>query len=294
MPELPEVETIKRGLNKRIVGKNITDLSFDWPKSFLGKKEDVVGREVKGVERRAKVIRINLSGDYNLLFHLKMTGQLIYRAAQLRQGFAGPQNQDFSGGHPDHNWHAKLPNSATRIIFTFNDGSKLFFNDLRKFGWCKVLNNDQIEKIFCDEYGVEPFDSKFTVDYLLLRAKKNPNRTIKQFLMDQTIVAGIGNIYADEALFSSGVLPTRKIKEISLSEWKSIRENVLKILELGIKHGGTTDSDYVNAEGEKGGMQNYLKVYRKAGESCPKECGGKIDRMVVGGRGTHFCENCQS
>jgi formamidopyrimidine-DNA glycosylase len=300
MPELPEVETIRRGLEKRIVGKTITDLSFDWPKGFLGKKEDVVSREVERVERRAKVLRIKLGGDYNLLFHLKMTGQLIYRAAQLRQGFAGPRNQNFSGGHPSHDWHDKLPNSTTRIVFTFNDNSKLFFNDLRKFGWCKVLKDEEIVKIFGDDYGLEPFDSKsgqvsaeFTPEYLMLKAKSIPNRTIKQFLMDQTIIAGVGNIYADEALFDVKIMPTRKVKDISLSDWKKLIQSVIKILELGIAHGGTTDSDYVNVDGKNGGMQDYLKVYHKAGQKCSSNCGGTIERMTVGGRGTHYCGKCQ-
>lgn len=295
MPELPEVETIKRGLQERIVGKKIVDLDVRYAKNFIGTKEDVIGQKVVGISRRAKVVAIELSNDKFLLFHLKMTGQLIYVV----------QNDErFAGGHPDHNWHAKLPNSTTAIIFIFDDGSKLFFNDLRKFGWCKVLTREQLDKIFETEYGPEPIrlaearsgqaSSDFTSEYLVAQAKKIPNRKIKQFLTEQKIVAGIGNIYVDELLFDARISPLRKVSEITESEWGQIVKSTVKVLELAIVQGGTTDSDYVNADGEKGGMQDYLKVYRKTGLSCPGGCGGKIERITLGGRGTHYCPACQS
>jgi len=298
MPELPEVETIRRGLSKRIVGKKIVGTDIRVPKNFIGDKNLVIGHEVKEIVRRAKVVAIKLDNSLNLLFHLKMTGQLIYRqeSSNIDNQLSGKskiKSDSFAGGHPDHNWHAELPNSTTAIIFTFNDGTKLYFNDLRKFGWCKVLNDQELQKIFDEEYGLEPFDDKFNAEYLMLRASKIPNRNIKQFLTDQTIVAGIGNIYVDESLFDAKIVPTRRVKDIQKSEWIKIIESVKKILELGIQFGGTTDSDYVNADGEKGGMQNHLKVYRKAGLPCPDECGGKIERISIGGRGTHFCRNCQ-
>lgn len=303
MPELPEVETIRRGLQMRIVGKTIAGVDVRFPKTFIGDKLKVKSYKVKSVERRAKVLAVKLDKGENLLFHLKMTGQLIYRGAQLRSSSsAGPRNQDFSGGHPDHNWHAKLPNSTTAVIFNFEDGTQLYFNDMRKFGWCKVLNDEQLKKIFTEEYGPEPIrlagarsgqaSSDFTVEYLMSKAAKVPNRKIKQFLTDQTIIAGIGNIYADELLFDARISPLRKVSEISEGEWKKIIQSVKKILNLAIKHGGTTDSDFVNADGEKGGMQDYLKVYRKNGQDC-SSCSGKIIRITIGGRGTHYCPVCQ-
>lgn len=295
MPELPEVETIRRGLEKRIVDRTITDIEIRYPKTFQGNGGKVANNRVKSTERRAKVLAIRMNNSYNLLFHLKMTGQLIWRAAQLRSSSsAEPRNQDFSGGHPDHNWHADLPNSTTAVVFTFDDDSKLFFNDLRKFGWCKVLSDEDLSKIFDTEYGLEPFDQNFTAEYLINKAKRIPNRKIKQFLTDQTIIAGIGNIYADELLFDARISPVRKVSEISEREWGKMVKSTIKILNLAIDQGGTTDSDYVNADGGKGGMQNYLKVYRKAGLDCPAKCGGKIERIVVGGRGTHFCPRCQN
>lgn len=309
MPELPEVETIRRGLSKVIVGKKITDVDIDTPKSFQGDKSQVIGAEIIGIERRAKLIQIKLannSNNLNLLFHLKLTGQLIYRGAvPLRSSsYEGPRSDSFSGGHPSHDClpaianaqalragHTNLLNSNTRIIFTFNDHSKLFFNDMRKFGWCKVLNNNAAALLFT-EYGLEPLDKNFTVEYLLSHAKRIPNRNIKQFLMDQTIAAGMGNIYTDESLFEARISPLKKIKDISLSEWQKLIDSMILVLKEGLKYGGTTDSDYVNAEGKKGGMQNYLKVYHRTGQKC-FSCDGKVERIVVGGRGTHYCPVCQ-
>jgi len=282
MPELPEIETIKKGLAKKIIGKEIVDIKIETTKSFQGDKENILGAKIEEIGRRAKLISMKLSNGFNLLFHLKLTGKLIY----VENG------ERMAGGHPSHDWHAKLPNTNTRLIFTFKNGSKLFFNDLRKFGWCKVLTDIELREIF-EGYGVEPFTSDFTVDYLLRKAKKIPNRNIKQFLTDQEIIAGIGNIYVDESLFLAGVLPTRKLRDLSMAEWQKINVSVLKVLKLGLKYGGTSDRDYVNALGVKGGMQNYLKVYHRVGQPCLGGCGGVVKRMTIGGRGTHYCPTCQ-
>jgi len=282
MPELPDIETIKKGLAKKIIGKEIVDIKIETTKSFQGDKENILGAKIEEIGRRAKLISMKLSNGFNLLFHLKLTGQLIY----VENG------ERMAGGHPSHDWHAKLPNTNTRLIFTFKNGSKLFFNDLRKFGWCKVLTDIELREIF-EGYGVEPFTSDFTVDYLLRKAKKIPNRNIKQFLTDQEIIAGIGNIYVDESLFLAGVLPTRKLRDLSMAEWQKINVSVLKVLKLGLKYGGTSDRDYVNALGVKGGMQNYLKVYHRVGQPCLGGCGGVVKRMTIGGRGTHYCPTCQ-
>lgn len=290
MPELPEVETIRRGLSKRIDGKTITDILILNKKSFIGDESKVVKSKVESIERRAKVIRIKLSNDLNLLFHLKMTGQMIHEHHNPGDG----DTIDFAGGHPSHDWHAKLPNTNTRIIFEFDDKSKLSFNDMRKFGWCKLLTDNEVEAIFKKDYGLEPLDVNFTVEYLLEKGKRIPNRNAKQFLMDQTICAGMGNIYTDEALFEARISPLRKIKDIKLSEWQTLISSMQKVLNLGIKYGGTTDSDYVDVEGHKGGMQDHLKVYHRQGKDCPWGCGGQVTQIRIAGRGTHFCSNCQS
>ena len=300
MPELPEVETIRRGLSKRIVGKTIREVDVRNTKSFVGDQLLVIGYKVISIERRAKVVAIRLENNYNLLFHLKMTGQLIFRQESgVRSQVSETINSklhtpnEFAGGHPSHDWHGKLPNSNTRIIFDFDDHSKLFFNDMRKFGWCKVLKDEEIEAIYQKDYGLEPLDEKFTVEYLLSKAKRIPNRNIKQFLMDQTIAAGMGNIYTDEALFDARIMPTRKIKDISMLEWRQLIFSMQKVLNLGIEYGGTTDSDYVNIDGKKGGMQDHLCVYHRTGLPCMRGCGGVVERMVIAGRGTHHCPKCQ-
>jgi formamidopyrimidine-DNA glycosylase len=290
MPELPEVETIKRGLSSKIIGQKIIEIDILNAKSFIGDKSEVLGVKIKDVSRRAKLVRIELSNGLNLVFHLKLTGQLIHKSLQTTNC---KLTTDFAGGHPSHDWHKQLPNSNTRIIFSFDDGSKLFFNDMRKFGWSKVLTSAETEAIYAKDYGLEPLDKAFTVDYLLEKAKRIPNRTAKQFVMDQTIAAGMGNIYTDEALFEARILPTRKVKDITLVEWQKLIQSMQKVLTLGIKYGGTTDSDYVNIDGTKGGMQDYLKVYHRTGLDCLDDCGGKVERMVVGSRGTHYCQNCQ-
>jgi formamidopyrimidine-DNA glycosylase len=281
MPELPEVETIRRGLLSKIVSKKIASVEVENAKSFQGKAEDVTGRKILNIERRAKNIRLKLEGGVNILIHMKMTGQLIFI----------DHNKRFAGGHPSHDWHALLPNKHTRVTFAFDDGTMLFFNDLRKFGWCKVMTDEEIEKVF-SLFGPEPFSGAFTVDYLQKRAERIPARTIKQFIMDQEIIAGIGNIYADESLFCARLMPRTKVGFLNKTDWEKLRTCILEVLEKGIKYGGTTDSDYVDAEGKKGGMQNYLNVYHKTGESCPI-CGGEVEKIKLGGRGTYYCPRCQ-
>jgi formamidopyrimidine-DNA glycosylase len=281
MPELPEVETIKRGLYSRIIGLRITDVKVENIKSFQGNPKQIIGKKIIDVQRRAKNIRIKLEGDLNLLFHLKMTGQLIYL----------DQKERLAGGHPSHDWHDKLPNKHTRIVFVFDNESKLFFNDMRKFGWCKVLSDEQIENTFT-KFGPEPFTKQFNVQYLFCRAQNSPGWNIKQFIMDEKIIAGIGNIYANEALYLARIHPLTKVKYLKEKDWEKLRSCILKVLEEGIKYGGTTDSDYVDIEGKKGGMQDHLNVYHKVGERCP-DCPGVIEKIKIGGRGTYFCPGCQ-
>lgn len=291
MPELPEVETIRQGLAKRLIGREIDLIKVLNPKSFIGSVGRVRHRKIIALKRRAKVLCLCLDNNSGLLFHLKMTGQLIYRPPSRWTG--STQKTSFAGGHPSKDWVAKLPNAYTRIIFTLNDNSRLFFNDLRLFGWCKVLEVSRIEGIFAAEFGPEPFSDQFTVEYLISAASKIPNRKIKQFITDQKIIAGVGNIYADEALFYACVSPLRKVCEITAGEWQAIRLGVVKALELGLKYGGSSIDTYVNVLGETGTAHQHLKVYRRTGELCPNNCGGQIKRIVLGGRSTHYCPICQ-
>lgn len=321
MPELPEVETIRRGLQQVIVGKRIEKFESRDPKVIQFDKKDIEGMLVVNIERRAKILIFHLSksvpvlpppptppragGEFSgagkvLLCHLKMTGQLIWEEKAGTSDFQLKKSR-VAGGHPSPDWVAKLPNSYTRAIFTFDDKSVLFFNDLRRFGYLKLYNTkDLAELTELKKLGPEPFDSRsgqasseFNVEYLMRRAAKIPNRKIKQFITDQEVISGVGNIYVDEALFYAGILPTRQVKDIQLSEWKKINGSIIEALELGLKYGGSSEDTYVDAFGNQGTMNEHTKVYRKTGQPC-QVCDTKIERITLGGRGTHFCPKCQN
>jgi formamidopyrimidine-DNA glycosylase len=282
MPELPEVETIVRDLNKKLKNKKIVAVkSLDKKVFQLNKSElkNILGASIKSIKRRAKMLIFNLGKNF-LIVHLKMTGQLVYKA----------KTKIIAGGHPIINSGQELPNKFTRVIFEFNDKSVLYFNDVRKFGWIKFLN---AEKFFDLErkFGVEPLSKNFSLEYFK-KALAGKNITIKQFLMDQKYISGIGNIYADESLFAAGIKPFRKIKTLKPQEIKKLYQAIPKILKYAIKHRGTSFSDYVDASGETGNFIKYLKVYGRAGKKC-KKCSGIVKKIKLGGRGTHWCDKCQ-
>lgn len=301
MPELPEVETIVRGLKKVILDKKISDFEKKDEKIVQFEPRQIIGSKIKNVNRHAKIIEFELSNGKTLLIHLKMTGQLIWemepggKEHQLKKSrLISPRASRVAGGHPSPDWVAKLPNAYTRAIFHFEDGSVLFFNDLRRFGYLKLLEKDAEGNIAeLKKLGPEPFSDEFSAEYMMRRAAKIPNRKIKQFITDQEIISGVGNIYVDEALFYSKISPLRLVKEISLTEWKILRENIRKALELGIKYGGSSEETYVDAFGNQGKFNEHTKVYRHTGKPCPHNCGGEIKRIALGGRGTHYCPACQ-
>jgi formamidopyrimidine-DNA glycosylase len=221
-----------------------------------------------------------------------MTGQLIWEACPGETEFCLKKSR-VAGGHPSPDWVAKLPNKHTRAIFSFDNKSVLFFNDVRRFGYLKLYKKSELKEIAeLKKLGPEPFSKEFNIKYLIKRAEKIPNRKIKQFIIDQEIISGVGNIYVDEALFYAGILPTRAVKDISKTEWQKIIQSITKALELGLKYGGSSEDTYVDAFGNPGTMNNHTKVYRKKGQPCGK-CGTKVERIVLGGRGTHFCPVCQ-
>jgi formamidopyrimidine-DNA glycosylase len=282
MPELPEVETLKRELNKVLPGLKIKDTQVLWAKTvsplspsvFL---KQIKGKKIKEIRRRAKMLFIDLEGDLALAVHLKMTGQLIYK--------------DIAGGHPDDQMAEKQPSKYTRLIFEFTDKSNLYFNDLRKFGWVKLVDDKQMDKLV-ENVGPEPLSSIFTPQVLIDIFKKYPNRTIKQILLDQTLIAGIGNIYADEACFLSKLLPTRKSSTLKPAQVKDLRDNIIKVLKLSIQKKGTSSRNYRRSDGSMGGFVPHLNVYGRKGESC-KICAQPIEKIRHVGRGTHFCKHCQ-
>lgn len=293
MPELPEVETIRLGLQKAIVGKTIAGVDIRVAKLFHGDKKDIIGKKVKGVNRRAKQIIIDVEGDNDLLIHLKMTGQLIYRPKH-ESGIMNNElwKDQIAGGHPSKDWTAVLPNNTTHIIFDFSDGSKLFFNDMRKFGWIKIFNSKDLKGKLSDELGIEPFDKEFTNAVITKIIKSKPRWNIKKVLTDQTLISGIGNIYADESLFWAKILSTRLAKDVTDAEISKLRSSIVKALEIGLKYGGSSENTYVQIDGSRGKAQEHFQVYSRGGQKC-KRCGGTIKKIRLNGRGTHFCFACQ-
>lgn len=374
MPELPEVETIKRGLSKLIIGKVIASVRADNPKSFPNPEHDVhnflIGASVTEVRRRAKVLLIDLSTNYTLVIHLKMTGQLVYvgqhnhdtntsiSSKQLHAGFtktpdplldsdfrclektdvqlssvytsdlsivssfvlkpksdqmpglesdvvrSSALNEDassgeldneerFGAGHPTDSLIGSLPDKSTRVIFHFSDDSHLFFNDQRKFGWVRLMPTAEVPNIdFMKRVGPEPLEADFTVTEFAARFKRRAKTSIKAALLDQSVVAGIGNIYADEALWGAKIHPARLVETIKPAEFKRLYTEVRYVMNLSIEKGGSTNRNYVNAEGKKGSYMEFARVFRREGLACPR-CGAEIIKIRVAGRGTHICPHDQ-
>ena len=293
MPELPEVETIKRQLGQDLIGQKIKMIKVLSPKNFIGEVEKVVGKKIIGVERRAKVILVKLEGDCCLLIHLKLTGQLIYLPVRQTQSSSVDKRINLDGKQSGPFVVGQLPNNFTRIIITFDSGH-LFFNDLRKFGWVKVVENCQEEsqKEF-KNFGPEALGQDFSLAYFKQVLSKS-RRAIKLVLLDQKKLAGVGNIYANEALFMAKIDPRRPANSLSDLEIKKLRLATRDVLAQAIKKGGTTANDdaYRQANGKVGTFQKYLQVYGRTGQSCPN-CSGQIERIKLGGRGTFFCSQCQ-
>ncbi len=286
MPELPEVETVKRGLSKLLPGLAIADVHHDWAKSFPNAPHDVmrfmIKAKVLSVRRRAKVLIIDLSTKHSLIIHLKMTGQLV---------FVGQER--FGAGHPSDSLVNKLPDKSTRVTIDFKDGSKLFFNDQRKFGWMRLIPTIEIPEIdFFKKVGPEPLDDNFSVTAFSKQLMRRQNSGIKAVLLDQTVIAGVGNIYADESLWMAKIHPETLVKNIPKSKIVALFSDLREVLLLSIKKGGSSDRNYVNAEGKKGSYISFAKVFRREGQPCQR-CGNTIIKTRVAGRGTHLCPICQ-
>lgn len=286
MPELPEVETVVRGLNRLILKKKIAQVKHDWPKSFPNLEKDVndfmIGAEIFKVQRRGKAIIIKLNNGWVLVTHLRMTGQMVYRG-----------EENWGAGHPNDDFLNDLPNKSTRVEIDFEDQTKLFFNDQRKFGYMKLLPEPEIEELpFFVKLGPEPLEDNFTVEIFKERLLKKKNSLVKPTILDQSVIAGVGNIYADEALWRAKIHPETRIKDFSNIDFKNLHESIRFVMNKSIEKGGSTDRNYVNADGSRGNYLEYAAVYHKNGQPC-KRCGTEISKIRVGGRGTHFCENCQ-
>jgi formamidopyrimidine-DNA glycosylase len=317
MPELPEVETIRIGLAKLLPGQVIADVWHDWQKSFPNAPADVarfmLGAKIESVRRRAKVLIIELSSGYSLVIHLKMTGQLIFvgeadkkdresrienpESEKLNSQFPIPNSSEaelrFGGGHPTKSLIGELPDKSTRVVLDFTDGSKLFFNDQRKFGWMRLIPTLEVPEIdFMKKVGPEPLEDDFTVDKFITNILRRRQSAIKAVLLDQTVLAGVGNIYADESLWAAKIHPSTPVSKVSKTKLVTLYSALRDVLNLSIEKGGSTDKNYVNAEGKKGSYLTFAQVFRKEGQPCPR-CGHEIVKIRVAGRGTHICPKCQ-
>ena len=281
MPELPEVETIRRGLNRFIIHEKITKIEVLCEKSFIGK---TTTGKVKAIRRFGKALIIDLDNHKSLMIHLRMTGQLIYDDSKKA-------NQRFAAGHPSDNFIDRLPNKQTRVIIHFENGT-LFFNDQRKFGFIKVIDTSEVENdSFIKKLAKEPWE--MTPSEFYEKIQKHKNSPIKAVILDQTVICGLGNIYADESLFMSNIHPTRKAGTLTKREATVLLRMADKAMNLSIASGGSTMKDYVKADGTKGDyLDKFAQIFNRTGKPC-LICGTTVEKIKVAGRGTHICPHCQ-
>lgn len=292
MPELPEVETVRRDLSKHLVGARfdqikIIDFKNVAPRAaFLAKF--LKGQEISSVKRRGKLLILDLKDvDKHLLFHLKMTGQLIF-VNQVKRVVGGHSLSDDSFSE---SVGGELPNKFTRAIFSFDQGGILYFNDLRKFAYIKLVGSPELKQILSNNYGPEPMDKELTPNYLQEIFKKRTT-SVKAVILNQQLIAGLGNIYADEVLFAAGIKPMRPANSLKLGEIKKLATAIPDIIKRAIKARGTTFRNFVDGEGKKGNFVDYLQVYGRQGQTCFR-CQRLIEKTKVAGRGTHYCQYCQ-
>lgn len=269
MPELPEVETIVRALRLPLIGQMFISMTTYWPRQLVLPavfefQKRIEGRTIQAISRRGKYLIFTLDEDEHLIVHLKMSGQLLVKSA----------NDPL---HPH-----------VRTVFGLANGQQLWFQDQRKFGRIYLLHNpDDV----VGGLGPEPLQAVFTAE--LLQTRLHPfKRLIKPLLLDQTVVAGIGNIYADESLFYAGIHPERRANSLKTAEIIQLHAAIQKALTLGIERQGASIDLYYKPDGSKGDMQNHFVVYDRTGDAC-YQCGTPIKRIVLASRSTHFCPNCQ-
>ncbi len=322
MPELPEVETIRRGLERFCSGKKIVRVKVSCEKSWVGPRELAEGKTIEKFRRFGKALVLDLSEGVSLMIHLRMTGQLIWvpelsnilseDGAHADGSVTDVLVRDgrFAGGHPSDSFTDALPNKQTRVEFELAEGEaglkkarrdvddsdeitgRLFFNDQRKFGFVKVIPTAEVEQdAFIRKLAPEPWQME--PQELYEKLQRHKGAPVKGVILDQTIIAGLGNIYADEALFYAGVRPDRKAGEVTREEAEQILLGAREVMTRSIESGGSTMATYVKADGTKGDyLRLFAQVFRREGEPCNK-CGTEIVKTRVVGRGTHYCPRCQ-
>ena len=316
MPELPEVETIRRGLNKFILNKKVSSVKILCDKSFIGPKELILGQKIINIRRFGKALIFDFENGVSMIVHLRMTGQLIFRASGEESGQnylemieAGDfkttlyTEKSFAGGHPNESFYCELPNKQTRVLFEIckedeaNSGASqvigtLYFNDQRKFGFCKVIETSEVEiDSFIKKLAKEP--CVMSLDDFKKNLMRHNNAENKPTILDQSVVAGLGNIYADEALYMTKIHPERLTSSLSDTEIAELLEAAGVVMQRSIDSGGSTMATYVKADGTKGNyLERFAQVFRREVEPCNR-CGTEIIKLKVAGRGTHICPNCQ-
>ena len=295
MPELPEVETMKIQLSKFLVGHKIISVEVKNRKTFQGDETKIVGGKVTGVRRFGKVSVIDLSNGYSILTHVKLTGQYIYRGPNLKN--PGKLSSKVAGG---------IPGPHTLVTFNLDRDGKLFYNDIRRFGWIRIEKTVDVEnESFIKKLGPEPFGGSTSLTtqghgpkLLTLEIFKGilskTSRPIKIVLMDQEKMGGVGNIYANDALWLSKINPKTPAKEIGPKDAKDLFEAINTVLKSGLKYGGASELSFVTPDGAEGEYQNHTLVYGHEGEPCERCHKSTIEKYFLGGRGTYFCPNCQN
>ena len=286
MPELPEVETVRLQLKHKVIGKTIDSIEIFHQKTVAHNatfKRMLKGKIINDIDRVGKLLIFTFKHELDLflLAHLKMTGQFF---------FVGKNGDVVGGGHSMTAADRLLPNRHTRVAFHFTDDTSLFFNDMRLFGYTKLANKEEVTKARSG-FGQEPIDPAFDTKLFIAGVQKR-KAPIKAVLLDQKFVAGLGNIYVDEALWRAKVLPTRIAATLSVAQAKAVAKAATDILHESIAVGGTTFQHFLDADGNKGNFTNHLQVFGKQNTPCPR-CGALIIKTKTAGRGTHYCPDCQ-
>jgi len=306
MPELPEVETIRLGLQRYLVGHRIEKVDVRLPKLVEGDVKNIEGSKVIAVRRFGKGLVIDLDNDYSIAIHIKLTGQLIYRGPNLKEKVKLSKKV---GGNVPNKWthvifklktqpvrqaqgkKSKVKSASQNSKVKKGSEAYLYYNDLRQFGWIKIVESSRLKDLsFFRDLGPEPFKD-LTLE-IFQKIVSSSNVPVKPFIMDQKKIGGIGNIYANDALFDAGIDPKKKAKSLLEDEIKKLYDSILKVLKLGLKTGGATELNFVNVLGGEGGYQKHFLVYAREGKKC-KRCGRIIRKIFLGGRGTYYCPSCQ-
>ncbi len=280
MPELPEVESIKLQLGKYLKGHKIESVEVKNPKFEMDSKP-ILDSKVTGTRRFGKVAVIDLSNGYSILAHVKLTGQFIYRGPNL----LNPKelSKKVIGG---------IPGPHTLVIFNLDRGGRLYYNDVRRFGWIRIVKTKDVgQEPFIKKLGPEPFKDLTLENFKEILTKTS--RAIKIILMDQTKIGGVGNIYANDALWLSGIDPKRKSNSLDSKEQKALFEAIISVLKEGIKYGGASELAFVTPDGTEGSYQNHTLVYGHEGQPCSRCHKSIIKKYFLSGRGTYFCPVCQ-